>query len=419
MARILYLSPLPPAPTGIATYSSAVVAQLRSAGVARRHRLEAPWPLRGRIEEQVREADLAVYHLGNNMDFHRDIYALSARHAGLVVLHDLALDDLAGALVAVGDPLGGPTRAEALEAAASLEGSGLDLDEPLRVPWCAYAVRRARGVVVHSDFGRRYLEAFGCRTPVFVVPHPIVEHRAALRRARRRAARLRSGLQGRVVVGVLGDIGPAKAIEAVLEAVARVGPPAHLAVVGRRIPMYDVHEVIRRSGRDGAVTVAQDVSDADFLAWLHAADVVVNVRHPHRGEVSGTVVRAMQAGKPTIVSATGTYLDWPEDAVVRIPGGPPNPAGLAAALQPLVADPVRRAETGARARAHIEARERERATARGYGEAIEATLRLAHDPGRAALARWAAALADMGAGPQAVEQGLGVDYGEALDDLRR
>ena len=47
-------------------------------------------------------------------------------------------------------------------------------NEPLRIPWCAHAVRRSRGVIVHSEFGRRYLEEFGCKTPVFVVPHPPV-----------------------------------------------------------------------------------------------------------------------------------------------------------------------------------------------------------------------------------------------------
>ncbi|MGH2724183.1 MAG: glycosyltransferase family 4 protein [Actinomycetota bacterium] len=418
MARVLYLSPLPPAPTGIATYSAAVLGELRASGFTKRHRVEAPWPIRGRIEEQARAADLPVYHLGNNLDFHRDIYALAARHPGLVVLHDLALDDLGGALLAVGDPLGGPTRVEAMDAAYRLDPPSVGLDEPLRVPWCAYVVRRSRGVIVHSEFGRRYLKAFGSLTPVFVVPHPAVETPRAVRRAERRAARLRNGFPGRVLVGVLGDLGRAKAIGEVLEAVARVGPPAHLVVVGRRIPMFDVEqEVVEPSGHRDRVTVVPDVSDRDFLTWLAACDVVVNLRHPHRGEVSGTVVRALQAGKPTVVPAEGTYLDWPEDAVVRVPAGPPGPDDLAAALGPLVRDPSRRAAVGGRARAHIGALERGHATARGYAEAVEATLRLIRDPGRDALSRWAGSLTDLGASPEMVRRGLGAGYAESLAEL--
>jgi glycosyltransferase involved in cell wall biosynthesis len=418
MARILYLSPLAPAPTGIATYSAAVLRELRATGFARRHRIEAPWPLRGGIEEQARSTDLAVYHVGNNLDFHRDIYAMAARHPGLLVLHDVALDDLGGALLAVRDPLGGPTRVEAMDAAAVLSAAGRVVDEPFRIPWCAYLVRRSRGVIVHSEFGRRYLGAFGARTPVFVVPHPLVETERSLHRARRRAARLRARFPDRVLVGVLGDIGRAKAIGQVLEAVARLDPSAHLVVVGRRIPMFDVErEVIRPSGHGRRATVVPDVADRDFLAWLAACDVVVNLRHPHRGEVSGTVVRALQAGKPTVVPAEGTYLDWPDDAVVRVPPGPPDPDRLAAALRPLVEDPARRAAVGGRARAHVAALRAERATARGYAAAVESTLGLIRDPARGALARWAGSLSDLGASPEAAARGLGAGYAESLAEL--
>jgi len=58
-------------------------------------------------------------------------------------------------------------------------------NKPLRIPWIAAVARRARGIVVHADFCRRYLEDMGCRTPVFVVPHPAVESPQALRQALR------------------------------------------------------------------------------------------------------------------------------------------------------------------------------------------------------------------------------------------
>jgi hypothetical protein len=48
------------------------------------------------------------------------------------------------------------------------------------------------------------------------------------------------------------------------------------------------------------VTVHHDVSDDDFRAWLVAADIAVDLRFPHRGEVSGSLSMAMVAGTPTI-----------------------------------------------------------------------------------------------------------------------
>jgi glycosyltransferase involved in cell wall biosynthesis len=420
MARIVYLSPLPPERTGIASYSRAVLSGLRASGFSRRHRVEPRWPLRGRVDEDVVGADLAVYHLGNNMEFHRDIYAMAVRHPGLVVLHDLALDDLGGALLAVGDPLGPPTRAEALEAARTIEAP--DVDEPLRIPWSASVVRRSRGVIVHSRFGRRYLEAFGSRTPVHVVPHPLVEDARALRRARREASRLRARAlvgEGGVLVGVLGDLGRAKGMEAVLQAVARLDRSVRVVVAGRRIPMYDAGAVVTSSPAADRITLAPDVSDAEFLGWVHASDVVVNLRHPHRGEVSGTLIRALQAGVPVVVSGVGSYLEWPEDAVARIPAGPPDVDALTAVLRRLVEDEAHRRDLAERARAFVARYRAEDATTRGYEAAMESTLRLIRDPARGAMARWAGALAQLGADTSVADRGLGVDYAAALEELSR
>jgi glycosyltransferase involved in cell wall biosynthesis len=274
-------------------------------------------------------------------------------------------------------------------------------------------------VIVHSPFGRRYLEAFGCRTPVHVVPHPPAPEPEG-RRAKRARAQVGRALAGRrPVVGVLGDVGAAKGIEAILEAFRRIDEPATLAIVGRRIPGFDVRAAVKSSGLADRVVVEQDVADAGFAAWLRACDVVVNVRSPHRGEVSGTVVAAFHAGVATIVRANGTYLEWPDDAVVRVPAGPPDPDALADAIRGLLRDPERRRRIGEAARAHAERLAREGATASGYVSAIDATLDIVRDPTRVAVARWAAALADVGAGEPEVDRGLGTRYAEALLDLVR
>lgn len=412
VARISYLSPMPPAGTGVAAYSAAVVQDLRRIGFEHRHRLDVPSP-REAYSTAVRRSDMALYHVGNNLRFHGEIYDLAIRHPGLVVLHDLALDDLAKGLLDIGDPFGTRTREEALAAAERVETAVPE--GPLRTPWCALAARRARGVIVHSPYARRYLEAFGCRTPVHVVPHPAMPPPSW--RSRLGARRFRSRLSGRTVIGVLGDIGRAKAIEVVLDAAARLGASVHVAVIGRRIPGYDVEAEIAARGMDDRVTVAADVTDREFLAWLLATDVLVNLRHPHRGEVSGTLVRALQEGIPAVVSPVGTYLDWPEGTVMPTAPGPPQADSLADTLERLVADPSLRRDIGEGARRHMARLRREQATARGYEAAVEHTLAVLRDPKEAAVGRWAGALADMGATPQSVRRGLGAEYLDALEEI--
>jgi glycosyltransferase involved in cell wall biosynthesis len=188
--------------------------------------------------------------------------------------------------------------------------------------------------------------------------------------------------------------------------------------VGRRIPQFDAEPLVRGSGLGARVTVHTDVSDEDFLGWMCAADVAVDLRYPHRGEVSGSLARSMQVGVPTVVSATGTYLDLPEEVVVRVPAGRIEPDELAATLRELVDDPERRHRIGDAARAHTARLAESEATAHVYAEAMDATMALLWDPARRALARWGGALVDLGITEEGLSEGYGMAYARALDEFR-
>jgi glycosyltransferase involved in cell wall biosynthesis len=415
MARIAYLSPMPPARTGIATYSAQVLASLKEIGFRKRHRIDVLWPLDPRVDETVASADLAVYHVGNNAEFHGEIYRLAVRHPGLVVLHDLAIDDLVRWFRDTGDPLGLRAMGEAEPARMRLFETRPDIQGPLESASAAHLLRRARGVVVHSTFGGEYVSAIGSRTPTFVVRHPVIAPPRAARRSGKRSAEIRQGLGDAFLIGVLGDIGGSKGIDAVLDAVAHLRGNPRMAIVGRRIPGYDIESVIAESRMADRVTLAPDVPEREFYAWLDVADIIVNLRHPHRGEVSGTLARAMAAGKPVVVQEVGSYLEEPEDAVMRIPGGEPDALVLADALSRLQADPDLRASIGTRAREESERLRAENTTAHGYERAIESTLDLLRSPVRWATERWAAALA--AAMPGESEVSLALSHLERLHEL--
>ena len=180
----------------------------------------------------------------------------------------------------------------------------------------------------------------------------------------------------------------------------------HAVIVGRRIPGTDIGAAIADHAVGDRVTVHHDVSDDDFRAWLVAADIAVDLRFPHRGEVSGSLSMAMVAGVPTIVSATGTYLDIPEGWWSRVASGPADPAELAARIRELRDDPERRARIGEAARTHMAALRDSEATARAYEQAILATRDIVLDPARAVLARWAGNLAAVGVDDDPRERGL-------------
>jgi glycosyltransferase involved in cell wall biosynthesis len=418
VGELVFSGPLPPARTGVATYDRAVLEGLRRIGFLDRHRMDVLWPVEPKDTLRLPGYRLGVFQLGNNVEYHLEAYrAAFLAQASLIVLHDLALDDFVRGLRTLGDPLGFMATREAAALRMNLSSPDIVRNEPLREPWCAHVARRARGIIVHSEFCRRYLEETGCRTPVFVVPHPIVESDADMRRAVDRGRELRAELRAkgmRSLVVAPGDLNEAKRLDAVLGAAHELDVTVHVALVGRRIENYDVDRAIDTARLGDRVTLAADVADDDFRGWLTAADVVVDLRFPHRGEVSGSLIRAMQAGKPSIVSATGTYLDAPDDAVLRVAPGPTSPSELAERIRSLLEHPELRARLGEAARAHVDVVRASEATANGYGGAIEETLRLVRDPAHKALAIWGKSLADLGADETDLHEGLGVGYARAL-----
>ena len=284
---------------------------------------------------------MRIYQLGNNADFHLPIYRMVWQAPGLIVLHDLALDDFVRGLQTSGDRLGFIAIREALEARELMTLPDARANPPLRIPWIAAAARRARGIVVHAEFCRRYLEQIGCRTPIFVIPHPPVEGAAAIAGAAPTGARLRAAAEARgarTLVVAAGDVNEAKQLDGLLAAVASLPDDVHVAVVGRTVETYDFAPVAAASGLGHRLHVATDVSDVDFLG------MATRGRRGRRPPVSapgrgiGSLARAMQVGRPTIVSATGTYLDSPPGTVVTVAPGPPDPAELAARIAELASD---------------------------------------------------------------------------------
>ncbi len=417
----VFVGPMPPERSGVATYDAAVLAGLRRIGFLDEIPIDVAWPVGAQDIPGILSHRLGILQMGNHIEFHLQAYRLAHHMPALVTLHDVALDDFVLQLQAMQDPLGSAAVREAALLRGRMHSADAMENEPLRDPWCAALSRAARGLIVHSEFGRRYLHEFGCRTPVFVVPHPPVEDASAIETARSRAAVLRRPLDaagiGTVVVAP-GDLNRAKCLDKVIRAVARLDPSAHLVLVGRPVVGYDPERAVSSAGMQARVTLARDVEDADFLGWIAAADVVVDLRFPHRGEVSGSLSRAMQAGKPTIVSGTGTYLDLPEGSVMTLAAGEPDEAELASAIGRLAGDAELRSRIGASAAGHVERQILSEATANGYAQAIRSTLALIDDPVGPARQRWARALADLGLTESELALGHGLAYARALDGFR-
>ncbi len=143
--ELVFAGPLPPAPTGVATYDRAVLDGLRRIGFFERHRMDVLWPIEPKDTPRLPGYRLGIFQLGNNVEFHLEIYRAAFLTPALVVLHDLALDDFVRGLKTLGEPLGYMAEREAMALRRNLTSPDIARNEPLRDPWCAHVARRARG----------------------------------------------------------------------------------------------------------------------------------------------------------------------------------------------------------------------------------------------------------------------------------
>ena len=384
---------------------AALLRVLRRTG---RHAVRAPWPIPESVEALLAVSDLAVYHLSGDLD-DREIYEMALERPGLVILHDLVLDRLVRGLMRSGEPMGIESAREALAAFDRLQEAGLP--EPLDTPWCALAVRRSRGLVVHSAYAARYVSAMGTRTPVFVAPHPALADRVPQRAARRRGSRLRRSLASGSVLGVVGDVGPEMGLEVAVEASRRLGVSASVVAIG---PLAgEEARAFVGSFDAGPVTWAVHLAEDAVVAWLAACDVVLDLRNPPRTTTATSVVRAMQLGVPVVASSPMSVPDGTREAAALLSSSPPDPSEVADAVGRVLAEHQRFGTAASKAVERVSA-----GVIPAYAEAVDRTVALLQDPVRWSLGRWAAALVDAGVPEGGVRSGYGTAYTDALEELR-
>lgn len=355
------LTPLPPARSGVAHYSSLVLPAL-----ATRADVRAFATLDGYRRDDY---DAVIYQLGNN-PHHEVMYTEAMREPGIVVLHDLVLHHLIVELtLARGDADGYVAALAANHGAAGAawaRGRAAGLHSEMGnflLPASVEIAQRARAVIVHNHYAAARLRSFGVTTPIHVVPHPYVPE---TRTFDRQALRARLGFKpGQRVIGFLGFLTSAKRAEVVLEALQRAKNVA-LLIVGEPAPNIDVASL---QGEN--IVLTGYVDDDDFPAYYAAADRFVNLRYPSAGETSGTLIRAFDAGKPVAVSDYAQFAEFPDDCVHKIPLGDGEVDALFDFFTRELPDPSRAQ------RAWLEENARVEKTVAGYLDAIRDTQRVA------------------------------------------
>src|SRR5262249_51536081 len=95
----------------------------------------------------------------------------------------------------------------------------------------------------------------------------------------------------------------------------RVGP-------GRAAPALPLLEWSRAAGLGDGLLVTGALDLPSFVRHLVAADVVLALRFPTYGEISGALVRALGVGRPVLVTGgTPAAEEFPDGVVVPVDPG--------------------------------------------------------------------------------------------------
>jgi glycosyltransferase involved in cell wall biosynthesis len=363
--KVAYYSPLPPERSGVADYSAMLLPELQ-----RRLELQVVrCGSRRRARRSVARCDIALYHVGNDPEHHWWIVEELRRRPGVVVLHDFVLHHLiAGMTVGRRDADG---YLDAMQREAGAVGRMLAhgvVDGLLPALWERRAsefpltgevLGSATGVIVHSGYVERRVRDWGYGGPVWRIPlaawpMPPDVPDAGLPR-------------DRLVVGSFGHLNPAKRMPQLLEGFALLRervPKALLLLVGSVAPSVQLD-------------IPDDALHYDYVPeerlWslLVGTDVCVSLRFPTMGETSGIAVRALEAGRPQVVSDVGWFSELPDEVALKVPVGGDEVETLAAHLERLAGDPELRARMGAAARALAEREHDAGRVADAYAEVLE------------------------------------------------
>ena len=338
---------MPPSRSGIADYSETLARELaRHIEVEIFDRADKPY--------DPAQFDAALYHLGNN-PYHDFVYEAALRRPGIVVMHESNLHHLVthltitrgdwDAYCAEAEYNGGERGRERAELARSLEAGpdyeGLAMNR--RILECA------RGVVVHSDFMAREIEQAGYAGPLARIPHGawIPEGDGAAYRAKLDLD------AGTPLFGIFGFLKPYKRIAEALRAFKRVlaeKPRAKMILVGEPHPEFPVAALISSLGLDSHVRIIGFAPIYDFVGYMAACDVILNLRFPTVGESSGSLLRALGLGKAVLVSDVGSFAEFPNEVCLKVPVDRHEEEILFEYLRLMVERPDLRRAMGARAR---------------------------------------------------------------------
>lgn len=341
--NIAYCSPFNPIKSGISDFSEELIMELRKYANIDLFYNKQPnkkdiqdnfkyYNIKELYKDDVREKyDTIVYHMGNNVEYHKCIEEAFMKFAGILELHDFSLHNyLAGDTYVHNDIEGYINCIRYSHGERGVKIVQKFLDGKTGAPWETHALEltvnkhlidHANGVIVHSDMAKQMVKGIRPDVPVINIPLHTPDIQEDYEEVKLLAKKRLNIKEKTIVFGSFGYATRAKRILETLDALAlyykKKTKDFHYYIVGK-VDGIDVDKKIRELSLDENVTVTGFTELEDFKTYMNACDVCLNLRYPTHGESSASLHRMLGMGKPVIVSNIGSFEEYPDDIVLKV-----------------------------------------------------------------------------------------------------
>jgi glycosyltransferase involved in cell wall biosynthesis len=383
--RLAMWTPLPPLKNGIAEYAVELIEALSTVydievfvdkgytpNALLNKRLQTFVYTEFETRHNSHPFDIIIYQVGTS---HQHFYMFPAirKYQGVVVLHDGLLgqavykyyydqDNLAEFRRLIADELG-QSGLEQFNRLYRSKDRQRFIEFMATIPAMKWLIDASAGQIVHMKYVRdeiekRYANAHVYSFPMGVKsPHEIVPESTA-------SLRQKFSLDPTTfVIGVLGRITATKSYNLIIEAVRDLvidHPNILLVIVGTQgnFAQFDhLQLLLERYGLANHVHFSGFVDETSFTQLTMICDVVINLRYPSQYQLSRTLMNAIAAGKPSIISDIPEWSEFPDEICLRINhevGEQIALTQLKSHLQNLILDPTLRRRMSDRADQYFE-----------------------------------------------------------------
>lgn len=313
------------------------------------------------LELKLSRYDLIVYNLGNYLGFHKEIYEVSQKYKGIIILHDFVLhhffadyylnykknqDDY---LTDIKKYYGIKAKKTALDGIMGKRKPIWETEDVFKYPLFEKAIENSIGVIACSDFLAKKIK-FKFFRPVKTMYNPFYSKSKLILEKKTNKKDL-SLPKNKLILSTVGHVITTKKIEIIIKILGtnkNLAGKINYLVLGAEVDKeysYYLKSLVKKYKLTKTVKFLGFLEDDLLHRYESVTDIFINLRFPFTGGASWSVIEEMNFAKPVIVSDTGFFSELSNESVVKIPSGKEEES-LLINLKKLISDEKLRKKIG-------------------------------------------------------------------------